>query len=867
MKNKSFKKLLSSFLILSMLLLSISSAFVAAATSTSDIKGHWAENEISAWIDKGFIKGYEDGNFKPGNNITRAEFIALINRSFGFTETTAISFSDVAAGNWAYAEVAIAVKAGYITGYDDGTIGASKPISRQEVAVIVDRLLGLSNTENAKTSFADSGSIASWAQGAVNAAVAKQILKGYAEDNSFKPSKSITRAEAVVTLDRAVAAKAIVYSAAGTYGPVTGTETINGDVAINVAGVTLQNLVINGNLLFAAGIGSGDATLNNVTVTGQTKVEGGGENSIHFNNSIILTIVVDKKNGTVRIVAEGSTTVGEVTVNSPTTIQETGTTGTGFSKVTLSENLPADSKVTLKGSFDSLVIKGDKIQVDIPEGSVKEVKATSTGTGMTLNLGADAKIVSLILDAVVKMLGTGTIETATLSAVAKAETTFEKQPAKTEDKVEGTVTAAPTATPAPTPTPTTPSYGGGGGGGYVPTPTPVVTPSPTPTPVTPAPVISSVSIKSSNVSNPTKAYVGDTITLTFVTDQQLPDLSSITINGNISTVDSTVVGAVYQNVATYVLNDSDPLGDVTFLITLKNSNGQYLITTDFTTDGSSIIKFSVQDPETLLSNPSLTVYSDNLNKPWTYLGHTYASNTVFQVNVNFNSGTTSNDFKSAEVRLYDGNTLLATDTAKVELLNGHNIGLSDVFGMGDVPNAEDDASWIIGGYASDKKPTRVEFRLIDNLNILHIAQASMTPPSDPLVANPETLLSSPSLTIYASNLDQEWVYDGVTYDPNTVFQVNINFSNGTTSSDFQTAEVSLYGDSNVLLSTHKAKKALLTSASVGLSDVFVIGEVENTVSDTNWEIGAYDSTEAPKKVVFKLLDNNGVLHIVEAPLS
>jgi hypothetical protein len=459
MNKRSIKKLVSSLVIACMLFSSFGVAFGATASATSDIKGHWAESQISAWIDKGFIKGYEDGSFKPNNTITRAEFIALINRSFGLTETTAISFSDVASSNWAYAEVAIGVKAGYITGYADGTIGASKPISRQEVAVIVDRLLGLSNTESANTTFTDAGSIAAWAQGAVNAAVAKEILKGYSEDNSFKPSKSITRAEAVVTLDRAVAAKATVYSAAGTYGPAKGTETINGDVVINVAGVVLQNLVINGNLLFAAGIGSGDATLNNVTVKGQTRVEGGGENSIHLNNSIILTIIVDKKNGTVRIVAEGSTTVGEVTVNSPTTIQETGTTGTGFSKVTLSELLPADSKVTLKGSFDSLVIKGDKIQVDIPEGSVKEVIAESTATGMTLNLGADAKIVSLILDAVVKMLGTGTIETATLSAVAKKDTTFEKQPDKKVDKVEGTVT--PTTTPAPTATTPTPTSSSG----------------------------------------------------------------------------------------------------------------------------------------------------------------------------------------------------------------------------------------------------------------------------------------------------------------------------------------------------------------------------------------------------------------------
>jgi hypothetical protein len=83
--------------------------------------------KISAWINKGFIGGYEDGSFKPESNITRAEFITLVNRSFGFTEATTIPFSDVLPENWAHAEVAKAVKAGYISGFEDGTFGANNP--------------------------------------------------------------------------------------------------------------------------------------------------------------------------------------------------------------------------------------------------------------------------------------------------------------------------------------------------------------------------------------------------------------------------------------------------------------------------------------------------------------------------------------------------------------------------------------------------------------------------------------------------------------------------------------------------------------------------------------------------------------------
>ncbi|BBH22996.1 hypothetical protein Back11_43410 [Paenibacillus baekrokdamisoli] len=428
MKNKLFKKLVSSLVMACLLLSSFGVAMAATTSVASDIKGHWAESEISAWMDKGLIKGYEDGSFKPENQITRAEFIALINRSFGFTEETAIAFSDVPAGNWAYPEVAKAVKAGYITGYVDGTIGVSKPISRQEVAAIVDRLLGLSNAESAATSFTDSSTIASWAKASVDAAVTKGILKGYT-DNSFKPSKSITRAEAVVTLDRAVAAKVTVYNTAGTYGPATGTQTINGDVVINVAGVTVQNLEINGKLLFAAGIGSGDAFLNNVTVKGDTTINGGGVNSLHFKNSRLAKVIIKAAKGPVRVVAEGSTTVGLTEVSSPAVIQEDGTTGKGFGDVTLNKDLPTGSDVTLKGTFDNVIILGDKSHVELPDGTT---------------------ITKFKTDADATVTGKGIIATAELGKDSK--TTFETKPTATT--IGGV--AAPNPTPTPTPDPTPP---------------------------------------------------------------------------------------------------------------------------------------------------------------------------------------------------------------------------------------------------------------------------------------------------------------------------------------------------------------------------------------------------------------------------
>lgn len=449
MRNVLVKKLLSIIVMTCLLFSSFGVAFGATASGPSDIKGHWAASNISAWIDKGLIKGYDDGSFKPDNQITRAEFIALINRSFGFTETADISFRDVSSDHWAHAEVAKAVKADYISGYADGTVGINKPISRQEVAVIVSRLLKLDATAS-KATFLDASQIASWSKDAINEVVASQIMNGYEADHSFKPEAPITRAEAVVTLDRAQAALTVSYQAAGTYGPETGVETINKNVVVNVAGVTLRNMVIHGDLLLAEGIGNGDAFLENVKVTGKVTVQGGGENSIHFDNSVLVDIIIDKKSGTgtVRIVSEGTTTIALVSVNSPAILKETNATGSGFGNVNISSSLPAGSKVTLAGSFNTVNVSSQQLQIDMPEGSIEKMNAKSTSTGMVLNLSDGAKINDLVLDAVIKMLGKGTIVLATMNI---GSSTFETPPTKTN------TTPTPTATPATGPITSTPT--------------------------------------------------------------------------------------------------------------------------------------------------------------------------------------------------------------------------------------------------------------------------------------------------------------------------------------------------------------------------------------------------------------------------
>lgn len=159
---------------------------IAAAESavTKDYEGHWAQQTIQSWLDNGLLKGFGDGSVKPNQTITRAEFMTLINRSYHFTEQSKVKFTDVQPASWAYSEVAKAVAAGYIQGFNN-EMRPNAPINRQEAAVIVTKLLKLSagDTEVLK-GFSDAGQMAFWSKGVLQQQSRRESLK----DTRMEPS-------------------------------------------------------------------------------------------------------------------------------------------------------------------------------------------------------------------------------------------------------------------------------------------------------------------------------------------------------------------------------------------------------------------------------------------------------------------------------------------------------------------------------------------------------------------------------------------------------------------------------------------------------------------------------------------------------
>lgn len=195
-----------------------------------------------------------------------------------------------------------------------------------------------------------------------------------------------------------------VFNTAGVYGPSTGTQTISGDVSIASKDVILKNTIVTGNLVIAEEVGDGDVTLDNVQVRGVTTVSGGGRNSIHLNNTVLVSVIVNRTTGVVRIVVEGDTTVQQVTLQSNSILEESGATGTGFSNVTVSNSMPSNSSVSLIGTFET---------VDV------------NASNFVVQLGAGTQLSNIILNAAARVLGAGVIQNATINT---NQALFERAP-------------------------------------------------------------------------------------------------------------------------------------------------------------------------------------------------------------------------------------------------------------------------------------------------------------------------------------------------------------------------------------------------------------------------------------------------------
>lgn len=367
---------------------------------------HWAEPYAQQLVDWGVMRGDVNGNLNLGSAITRAEFVTLINRAYGYDVLGSTPFTDVYSRDWYYEDIGIAYNIGYFKGTSTTKASPKGTLTREQAAVMLSRNLMLQETVGETLGFSDSRSLNDWSRGLIGAAVAEGMISGYT-DGSFQPRKAISRGEVAAMLVKAIGTpiqKEGDYALGSVYGNVT----------INSSGVALRDTVILGNLYLTGGIDLGDVLLENVNVLGRIVISGGGEsnageNSVILRNVKAKELAVDSIDGQfVTVRAEGTTDIPTTNVRTNAYVDDESWPGYGLSYIKL-DGEPG-TKLQLAGKIKEVRNLTPNSDLQFVQGTAEKVTVDEHATNSTVLVDSGTRVDELNLDVATKVTGNGDIK-------------------------------------------------------------------------------------------------------------------------------------------------------------------------------------------------------------------------------------------------------------------------------------------------------------------------------------------------------------------------------------------------------------------------------------------------------------------------
>jgi hypothetical protein len=212
---------------------------ISQANGLSDITRNWAEPFIRVLVTKGIIKGYPDGTFKPNQLVTRAEFAALLDRTFNLAPIKPTKkFADVPSNHWAAQVIQKAYQSGFLAGYANDIFAPDKNILRVEslVSVINGNKIEPMGTLDLDGVFSDASQIPSYGKNAVVAATQRCVVAGVDYDNNRLPGGNLNPSVGATRADMAALIHQILVSA-GQLSPLEATNRANQHIASCPQGV------------------------------------------------------------------------------------------------------------------------------------------------------------------------------------------------------------------------------------------------------------------------------------------------------------------------------------------------------------------------------------------------------------------------------------------------------------------------------------------------------------------------------------------------------------------------------------------------------------------------------------------------------
>lgn len=171
-----------------------------------DINNHWAKNDIVDIYNKGWMKGVEIDVFAPDQSLTRAQAAAILVRALDLQPLQPITsatqpFGDVENNYWANKDIIIANQHGLMNGREKGVFAPEEKVSREEMAVILDRIIGVSPALVTEAKIFRDVKPDRWSYKEIQNMNRQGIFGGF-ENNTFKPEDKLTRGQMASILNR-----------------------------------------------------------------------------------------------------------------------------------------------------------------------------------------------------------------------------------------------------------------------------------------------------------------------------------------------------------------------------------------------------------------------------------------------------------------------------------------------------------------------------------------------------------------------------------------------------------------------------------------------------------------------------------------
>ncbi|ULO10558.1 S-layer homology domain-containing protein [Paenibacillus sp. 19GGS1-52] len=176
-----------------------------------DVANHWAKEAVNNMGSRLVIDGVGNDMFNPDQDITRAEFAAIIVRGLGLKlENGATPFADVKAADWYSSAVQTAFSYNLINGFEDGSFRPTDKITREQAMVIIAKAMKITAlkaklpteaTGALLNPYADAAKASEWAKNSIADSLQAGIVSGRSA-TQLAPKAYITRAEVAAMIER-----------------------------------------------------------------------------------------------------------------------------------------------------------------------------------------------------------------------------------------------------------------------------------------------------------------------------------------------------------------------------------------------------------------------------------------------------------------------------------------------------------------------------------------------------------------------------------------------------------------------------------------------------------------------------------------